>query len=297
MGTALGVRPVVGRPVNDSHTEAHSPSERPLLQFLAASRPERPGRGSAVSMATAVVAHAAVLTLAVWATLSADPSVRVLDEQTQDHIVDLVPPAVLTHPDARDGATTAERARTVARTPARPRPRAPGSALLAARLLEPPALGEPVAAVAPPPAVFAALDRSEYAGLGSDSAYSAAQIVSDRHEPSADDLAAAPPRLVGYTEPPELSNTDFVRKRLEREYPSYLQDEGIGGRVVLWFLVDETGKVRKWLMKQSSGHAALDRAAMKVAALMRFRPALNYDHHVAVWVALPVYFQTVEAAG
>jgi TonB family protein len=88
-----------------------------------------------------------------------------------------------------------------------------------------------------------------------------------------------------------------VQTRLRREYPEQLQDQGIGGRVVLWFLVDENGYVRRYLMKESSGQPGLDRAAMKVARLARFRPAVNYDRHVAVWVALPVLFRTVEPAG
>ncbi len=287
---------------------ARPESAHALFEYLAASRPGRPERGRAPAIAAAIGIHAVVLTLAVWATMAAHPSLARIYQTQTEYTVDLLPPSVLAHArDASNGrAAVADRAQTAAQAArehafARTDGRALASARSAVQAMEralaapPPDMPTDVAP--PTPAVLATLERSEYGGITSDSTYTAAQIVANHHEPSADDLAAAPPRLVAYTEAPELANADFVRKKLSREYPEYLQDEGIGGRVVLWFLVDEQGNVRKWLMKQSSGHKALDRAALKVAALMRFRPATNYDRHVAVWVALPVYFQTVVADG
>ncbi len=294
MGTATGVRPECARP---------------LFEYLAASRPGRPERGRASAIGAAVGIHALVLTLAVWATLAAHPAFDRVLVAEHEYTLDLLPPSVVLHArDASDGrAAVAERAAMAAHAlrkhaldPASlARARAERAADLAVRVVleaPPPVIPEDVP---PPTAVLASLDRPEYeyGAAASDASYTAAQIVADHHDPSADELAAAPPRLVAYTEPPELSNADFVRKRLSREYPDYLQDQGIGGRVVLWFLVDENGIVRKFLLKSSSGIRALDRAALKVASFVRFRPAINYNRHVAVWVALPVYFQTIEAAG
>jgi TonB family protein len=41
----------------------------------------------------------------------------------------------------------------------------------------------------------------------------------------------------------------------------------------------------------SSGHRALDEAALAVADVYRFEPALNRDQPRPVWVSFPVTFQ------
>ncbi len=290
---------------------ARRESGRALFEYLAASRPGASEGGRAPAIAGAIGIHVVVLTVVVWATMAAHPVLEQAYRTEAEYRVDLLPPSVrLRARTASDGrAAVAERAERDAHAArehalgradvrALAQARAARAAVLAMeRALAAPPPAVPTDIAPPTPTVFATLEQGEYGGLTNDASYSAAQRVSNHHEPTADDLAAAAPRLVAYTEAPELSNADFVRKKLTREYPVYLQDEGIGGRVVIWFLVDEQGNVRKYLMKQSSGHGALDRAAMKVAALMRFRPAVNYDRHVAVWVALPVYFQTVVADG
>jgi len=99
------------------------------------------------------------------------------------------------------------------------------------------------------------------------------------------------PVLTPYTVAPELKNRAEVERALKRHYPPLLRDAGIGGDVLVWFFIDETGKVRKTLLKDSSGHKALDEAAMKVAEIMEFTPALNRDKKVPVWVQLPITFR------
>jgi len=44
-------------------------------------------------------------------------------------------------------------------------------------------------------------------------------------------------------------------------------------------------------IEKSSGHTQLDEAALKVAAVYRFTPALNRDQTVQVWIQLPITFQ------
>ena len=95
-----------------------------------------------------------------------------------------------------------------------------------------------------------------------------------------------------FTAAPELRNRDEVRRALERFYPPLLRDAGIGGTVLVWFLIDETGKVQNTLIKESSGHKALDEAALKVADMMLFTPAQNRGKPVPVWIALPITFST-----
>jgi periplasmic protein TonB len=77
---------------------------------------------------------------------------------------------------------------------------------------------------------------------------------------------------------------------LVRNYPPLLRDAGIGGTPVVWFLIDEDGRVLRTQLSRPSGYAALDEAALAVARMMRFSPALNRDRRVQVWVEIPIVF-------
>ncbi len=91
---------------------------------------------------------------------------------------------------------------------------------------------------------------------------------------------------------PAYRNKDEIERALEREYPPLLRDAGIGGTTVVLFLIDETGKVLETKVQTSSGQAALDEAALKVAEVAVFSPAMNRDKPVPVWIALPITFRT-----
>ena len=104
------------------------------------------------------------------------------------------------------------------------------------------------------------------------------------------DISAAP-TFTPYTVAPSILNRDEVVRAMVREYPALLRDAGIGGTVRVYFFIDESGNVRDTRIDQSSGHAALDDAALKVADIYRFSPALNRDKQVPVWVSFPITFQ------
>src|SRR5690606_39894603 len=92
---------------------------------------------------------------------------------------------------------------------------------------------------------------------------------------------------------PTLRNVADFRRALERAYPSMLKDAGIGGRVLLWVFVTESGEVGNVRVYESSGYPQLDAAAEKVMReTATFSPAMNREQRVPVWVALPVTFQT-----
>ncbi|HSG48141.1 MAG TPA: energy transducer TonB, partial [Longimicrobiales bacterium] len=59
----------------------------------------------------------------------------------------------------------------------------------------------------------------------------------------------------------------------------------------VYFLIDENGAVQDFRIDQSSGHQALDQAALDVASVYKFSPALNRDKKVPVWVSFPITFQ------
>ncbi len=105
------------------------------------------------------------------------------------------------------------------------------------------------------------------------------------------DIGAAPV-FTPYTVKPDYTNAAEVQRALEREYPPLLRDAGIGGTTVVWFFIDEQGVVQNQQVQASSGHQALDDAALRVAPVFKFTPALNRDKAVPVWVQLPITFTT-----
>lgn len=100
------------------------------------------------------------------------------------------------------------------------------------------------------------------------------------------------PVFTPYTVRPSIMNRGEVTRALEREYPPLLRDAGIGGTVLVWFFIDEEGRLQRTQVHESSGHRALDEAALKVADVIRFSPALNRDKQVPVWISLPITFTT-----
>lgn len=105
------------------------------------------------------------------------------------------------------------------------------------------------------------------------------------------DISSAP-TFTPFTVRPALTNEREVQRALEREYPPILRDAGIGGQVQVHFFINEEGVVQRTLIAQTSGHASLDEAALRVANVFQFTPALNLDKVVPVWIAIPITFQT-----
>lgn len=90
---------------------------------------------------------------------------------------------------------------------------------------------------------------------------------------------------------PEFRNKSAIESALTRYYPAHLRDAGIGGTVNVNFWIDETGKVVKYEVAKSSGYDAFDDAAVKVADIMQFSPAMNRDQKVRVVVTFPITFR------
>jgi periplasmic protein TonB len=103
------------------------------------------------------------------------------------------------------------------------------------------------------------------------------------------DISRAP-TFTPMTVRPELRNQGDVQRALVRNYPPMLRDAGIGGTPVVWFFIDENGRVLRTQLSKSSGYPALDDAAINVAQVMQFSPALNRDRRVQVWVEIPIVF-------
>ena len=72
-------------------------------------------------------------------------------------------------------------------------------------------------------------------------------------------------------------------------YPEIAREAGVEGTVLVRVLVDTQGVVRDRILLQSV--LGLDEAALASAATAVFRPALQQDKPVAVWVVLPIEFR------
>ncbi len=99
------------------------------------------------------------------------------------------------------------------------------------------------------------------------------------------------PSFTPFTTAPVMQNRTEVARALEREYPPLLRDAGVGGRVIVWIRLDDQGQVEDVQINTSSGHPALDEAAIRVGGVIRFSPAMNRDRQVPVWVSIPIAFQ------
>jgi TonB family protein len=124
-------------------------------------------------------------------------------------------------------------------------------------------------------------------------------LVAERAGVRGDQAARDPadgPSFTPMTVRPQLRNVREVQQALIRHYPPLLRDAGIGGEALIWFFIDEDGAVRDARVNRSSGHDALDQAALTVAGIMEFTPAYNRDVRVPVWIAMPIGFEVRAAS-
>jgi TonB family protein len=94
-----------------------------------------------------------------------------------------------------------------------------------------------------------------------------------------------------YTVRPEIKDRTRAMRIIMRNYSKELQDAGIDGTVNVSMCIDTSGRVRNALVEKSSGHRALDAAALAAAREIEFTPARNNDEVVPVWIAFPILFE------
>jgi TonB family protein len=79
------------------------------------------------------------------------------------------------------------------------------------------------------------------------------------------------------------------------EYPDRARREGQEGTVLLRVLVDQEGRSQWVEISRSSGHAALDGAAVETVKRWRFHPARQGEGRVESRVLIPIVFRLSEA--
>ena len=74
------------------------------------------------------------------------------------------------------------------------------------------------------------------------------------------------------------------------KYPVAMWDSRVEGEAVVLLHVTAQGDVDSTSLDTSSGHAALDSAAVDGARRLRFTPGKRGDKYVPMWTRLPVRF-------
>jgi protein TonB len=246
------------------------PQDHQLFSNLIASKPKREGGGATSTFVSAVL-HGGLIILAIYATT------RVQEVVAEDQQTNILIPIEEEEPPPPPPPPPPP-----ANTPPPPEitevPK--GFQTLTVPTVIPPDI--------PPPTAGPEINERDFSGEGVEGGKSTGNA---NVKVTAENIEAAPV-FTPYTVKPELKNRPAVQRALERNYPPLLRDAGIGGTVLTWLLLDETGRVVKTQVKEGSGHDALDQAALKVADIMTFTPALNRDQKVKVWIALPIIFKT-----
>ena len=73
-------------------------------------------------------------------------------------------------------------------------------------------------------------------------------------------------------------------------YPRRARKAGEQGAVTVRVLVDAAGRPSQVVLQGSSGHAALDEAALSAVRAAQFRPYVDGGTPQAVWVLVPINF-------
>ncbi len=101
-----------------------------------------------------------------------------------------------------------------------------------------------------------------------------------------DDILPQPDEFVAFDEEPQLLVAP------EPVYPEMAKKAGVTGTVWVKVLVDTEGKVRDAIIVKESGvNAGFEEAALAAAKQRQYRPAMQNNQPVAVWVAYKVRFQ------
>jgi len=114
------------------------------------------------------------------------------------------------------------------------------------------------------------------------------------------DLSAIPPPpapieddatiFVAFDEPPQpIGGFGAIQRALK--YPEIARKVGIEGRVIVHVLVSKKGEVIQTKILRSLGHSGCDEAAVSAIRGVKWKPALQRDKPVKVWVSIPVIFR------
>ncbi len=91
--------------------------------------------------------------------------------------------------------------------------------------------------------------------------------------------------------PPLVRARPRYRKNPSPRYPRTARRRGHEGTVLLEVLVNRKGNVKKLRIMRSSGHTALDKAALSAVQKWVFVPGKRGEEYIDMWVKIPVSFR------
>ncbi|MFH1943709.1 MAG: energy transducer TonB [bacterium] len=98
------------------------------------------------------------------------------------------------------------------------------------------------------------------------------------------------PMFIPHDDPPTpIGGYAAIQKALT--YPEIARKSGIEGKVTVWALINEEGNVAKTSIMTSLGPNGCDEAAMAAISAVKWKPAMQKNKPVAVWIAVPVEFR------
>lgn len=94
-----------------------------------------------------------------------------------------------------------------------------------------------------------------------------------------------------YVVRPQLRNRNELARFLQRSYQPIYEYTGATGVVQVTFWIDEAGLVEKAEIRESSGSRSLDRLALRLSRVLRFRPAMMAGRPIRILVHMPITFR------
>ena len=74
-------------------------------------------------------------------------------------------------------------------------------------------------------------------------------------------------------------------------YPEIAREAGIEGKVVIRAFIDKNGDVQECEVDQGIPNTGLNEAAINAIKRTKFKPAMQRDRKVGVWISIPVFFR------
>jgi protein TonB len=96
--------------------------------------------------------------------------------------------------------------------------------------------------------------------------------------------------FVPYDDPPNPVG-GFAAIQRNLKYPEIARKAGVEGKVVVHVQISEKGAVVNTKILQSLGNNGCDEAAVDAIKSVKWKPAMQRDRPVKVWVAIPVVFK------
>jgi protein TonB len=97
-------------------------------------------------------------------------------------------------------------------------------------------------------------------------------------------------RFIPYDDPPEpIGGYSTIQKNVV--YPEIAMEAGIEGMVIVQAFVNDKGRVTETVILKGIPNTGLNEAAADAIRRTRFKPAMQRDRKVGVWISIPVNFR------